>query len=536
MLTTLRKSLADANPRLFLVCAYASLGSVSQGFDSAWWGSILGATAFNNHFGSVKSVASDGTVSYSLSTTEISLGTGLGMAFGMIGGLSVSWPMKYWGRKACLWIIASILLSGIIIEAVATIPASYACLIVGKALVSIGTGLSAGSICAYLAECAPPSMRGVLVTLYINIQSVGSLVGEIVVYCVVNRSDAGNWLFPICTQAIFPLLFLAGIYWLPESPRWLVAQGRLDEAEEVVRSLRPWAEERVHQEVIEMAFAHEEEQRLDAQFGWVDLFKGSNRVRTLVAIGTQTLQQAQGLTYIISYLVLTLEDLGFTNGQLINFLMYIIQFVCTGTSFITAEKIGRRNVLMGGAFVQGCCMMVISGIVTHDATPTGRLGDVTLAMYLIWMVSMACSWMPMAYILGSEVPAQGLRDKTLSVSIWWGYGVGLLIIMGSPYMTDAGYGGLGAKVGLPFSVVGCVLSSLQINYIWSIVSFGTCAWVYFLAPELKGRSLEEIDYMFEEGVPIRQFGTWDTSAMLEDKRQRAVETIEKVAVAHVESL
>ncbi|CAK7233199.1 hypothetical protein SCUCBS95973_008513 [Sporothrix curviconia] len=506
MLHKFRTLFADVTPRLIFVAIYASLGSVSQGFDSAWWGNILGATAFNDHFGSVTTVNADGSVSHSLSTSDISIGTGLGMAFGMIGGIAIAYPMEHWGRRKSLWTIASVFLVGITIEAVATIPASYACLIVGKCIVSMGTGLSAGSICAYLSECSPASVRGILVAVYINIQTVGSICGEIVVYCVVNRTNAGNWLYPICMQAIFPILFLIGIPFLPESPRWLVAKGRVEEAEKEVRKLRNWSDEAVHEEVVQMAIACEEERLINAHYGWLDLWRGTNLKRTMTAIGTQCLQQSQGLSFILSYLVLTLQRLGFNNSQIINFMMYIIQFVCTGTSIITSDLIGRRRVLLIGSTVMAITMFVIGGVVSYTENPTGALGKLTLAMYLLWMFACASSWLPVAFILGSEVPAQGLRDKTLSTSIWCSYGNGLLIIMSGPYIVDAGYGNLGTKI----------------DYVFGVVSIIAVVWTYFMAPELKGRSLEEIDYMFQERVPIKDFHKFDTSAMIQQRHEQAM--------------
>lgn len=123
-------------------------------------------------------------------------------------------------------------------------------------------------------------------------QNVGYVLAAGTVYGVVGSTTALNWLLPICLQFILPIAIIACSPILPESPRWLVGQGRLEEAAQVIKSLRKNVtdDSLIWTEVEEIRAAYEEMRAIHDGVGWVELFKGQNLRRTLVAIGLQCLQ------------------------------------------------------------------------------------------------------------------------------------------------------------------------------------------------------------------------------------------------------
>ena len=238
-------------------------------------------------------------------------------------------------------------LIGTLIQALSTIDRQYWVLIAGKIVLNVSVGIASAVVGVYLSECAPASLRGTLMSNYNIIQNVGYVLAAATVYGVVNRTDTLNWLLPICLQFVLPAVILATSPFLPESPRWLAGQGRLEEAAAVLRSLRKmtveYNDEAVMAEVLEIQAAYEDSRRLHDGIGWFELFKGANLRRTLIAIGLQSLQQAQGVSFVSNYILVTLVSLGINNPYTIVLVLYVVLFVSSLGAFYFPDRVGRRT-------------------------------------------------------------------------------------------------------------------------------------------------------------------------------------------------
>lgn len=304
-----------------------------------------------------------GVTTTALSSTEQSAGTGLGTAgrcFSlfiraranflsgiMLGCMIAPWFNEKYGRRKSFMLLAVLGLIGTLIQAVSTVGRQYWVLIAGKIILNMSVGIASAVVGVYLSECAPTSIRGTLMSNYNIVQNVGYVLAAGTVYGVVARNDMLNWLLPICLQFVLPIVILATIPLLPESPRWLAGQGRLEEAASVIRSLRirsdDYTDEKIWAELLEIQASYVEAREQYQGSGWLELFRGANLRRTLIAIGLQSLQQAQGVSFVSNYTVTTLISLGIQNVYTIVLVLYVVLLVTSLGAFYFPDKLGRRT-------------------------------------------------------------------------------------------------------------------------------------------------------------------------------------------------
>lgn len=257
------------------------------------------------------------------------------------------WFNEKYGRKKSFLLLAILGLIGTLIQALSTIGRQYWVLIAGKIILNMSVGIASAVVGVYLTECAPASLRGTLMSNYNIVQNVGYVLAAATVYGVVNRMDTLNWLLPICLQFILPIAIIVCSPILPESPRWLAGQGRLEEAATVIRSLRKktddYSDEVIWAEVQEIAAAYAEMRQLYNGVGWLELFRGANLRRTLIAIGLQSLQQAQGVSFVSNYTVTTLLSLGINNVYTIVLVLYVVLLISSLGAFYLPDRVGRRT-------------------------------------------------------------------------------------------------------------------------------------------------------------------------------------------------
>lgn len=187
-------------------------------------------------------------------------------------------------------------------------------------------------------------------------------------------SNSNNYV-AIVVQLAPPCFLLGAVWFIPESPRWLLQKARKDDALKALNYMRHGAatpeEVEFELDLIDQAIQAEVESHRATSY--VDCLKGSNARRTLIAVGVQCLQQAQGNSFMTTYLVIFLSQVGVGDPQLIACAKLCCSFAGTLLAFYLTDKIGRRPMLMGGSFFMAGLMWTISGV--SSWTPGGASGS-----------------------------------------------------------------------------------------------------------------------------------------------------------------
>ncbi|RYP04078.1 hypothetical protein DL765_010314 [Monosporascus sp. GIB2] len=328
------------------------------------------------------------------------------------------------------------------------------------------------------------------------LQPVGSLIGTVVDNFAAKILHRGAYIIPLGMIYIAPGILAIGLFFIPESPRWLAANDQLQKAERSLRWLRPqeWS---VGEELGEMNAALNAERQLQAKVGYSELFRNPiDRRRTTVAVLAMTTQAASGAMFIIAFGTYFFEMAhvgpAFENACI---LTGVGVAAMLANSFIITRYGRRRRLMITGVLLCGL-MQLIMAIVYTVEPGTQRSGKILVGLSVIYLFAFNGLIAPYAWVAGGEIPSQRLRSHTF---------------------------GLAAAIGF----AGAALNwGPKYGYIWAPSCVIAALWIYFFLPEGKGRTLEEIDEMFEARVPARKFATYRCT------RQHAI--VEKIETEHCE--
>ncbi|KAL4944639.1 hypothetical protein BDV06DRAFT_220043 [Aspergillus oleicola] len=476
---------------LFSISLYASLGGLSFGIDNNYWSGLLGMTTFKNDFG----VYDPSTSEYIIPTSWQSAGTGPPMAGMAFGALLSGFVGSHLGRVPCFQAASVIASVGIIIQA--TAKHSYWQIVAGRIVACLALGLLANVVPAYQAECAPRKIRGGLVNCYQFSLLTGAVLINTANWGVYERTDQWAYRLAILLQLVAPLILGVGSFFMPESPRWLIGRGRDAEALKILKLLRRGTPIESIEEETAMLVAAEEESRASLHNSWIECFKGTNLRRTLIIIGVQCWQQAQGNSFIQSYGVVFLQQIGIQDTYKTQILLTLSQALACGFGFYLPDRFGRRPVMICTAIVMAACMYTVGGITGYDLADNQNAMKGALAALFIWQVLLSVGWSSCVWIVTAETATLLLREKTIMIGTFVGFCVSILVSFVNPYMQNPGYGGLEGRIG----------------FVYGSFSVVTAIWSFFFLPETGKRSLEELDELFERRVSTRSFSVYRTQGV-----------------------
>ncbi|KIJ52353.1 hypothetical protein M422DRAFT_776037 [Sphaerobolus stellatus SS14] len=462
---------------------FAAIGSFLFGYDSGIISSILTYNHFNAYFNNP---------SKALTGAVVSTFTG-GCFFGALGA---GWASDRFGRKltiqfGCIWA-----LWGCSMQAGAN---NITTLLIGRIVAGVAIGILSMVVPLYNTEIAPPKIRGFVVGLAQQMIGFGFITANWVGYGSQFLDSNTQWRLPLGLQLVPATLLLVGIAFLPQSPRWLLEQGRDEEAHEVVRFLHSssWktddqgtsASELAEREFVEMRdVIHAEKtvrsRRISDLWATPAMLK-----RTLVACGIQIMGQFTGINVINYFGPQIYKTLGLSShasllvqgiygavGPIVNFI-FITFFV---------DSVGRKKPLMFGAAGFVVLFAILSAIVASFPPVEGQNNFAAqkagIAMIFMMTAVFSVSFGPISWVLASEVFPTRTRAIGTSAATCSNWLMNVLFSEASPVALQ--------NINWKYYILFIVLNLMDFFII------------AFLFPETKGKSLEEMAEVFGDNVDI----------------------------------
>ena len=209
------------------VSTIATMGFLLFGYDQGVMSGIISAKAFNDIF-----TATKGNDTMQALVTAV---YELGCLFGAIWALFMGDTM---GRRWMIITGATIMIIGVIIQVTAFVGhIPLAQFIIGRIVTGVGNGMNTSTIPTYQAECSRTSNRGLLICIEGGIIAIGTAIAYWIDFGASYGPDPLVWRFPIAFQIVFGLIIIVGMYFLPDSPRYLISKGKVHEGEYVLAAL-----------------------------------------------------------------------------------------------------------------------------------------------------------------------------------------------------------------------------------------------------------------------------------------------------------
>lgn len=413
---------------------------------------------------------------FSLSASGEGWYVGCALIGSIIGVLCAGSLSDYIGRKITMLISAAFFSISAIGCAVC---GSFEALVAFRIIGGIGIGIVSIVSPIYISEVSPARIRGTLVSLYQLAVTAGFLLAYMANWIIdagidpAATTDAGLWsrMFNaeawrgmLGSETLPALLFFFIIFFIPESPKWLIIKGKTNQATAILSRILNSGEEINAEVEITKASLGEDKGK------WSDLLKPGILIAVLAGCAIAILGQFMGVNAVLYYGPKIFAEAGFDNPMFSTVLVGLVNFATTILAVFIIDRVGRKQLIYWGVSGMIICLLAIG---TYFATG-GVLGNgFMLAFFLAYVFCCAISISAIVFVLLSEMYPNSIRGRAMSLAgfmLWVGtYLVGQL----TPVLlewTQAGTFFIFAVMCIPYMLI-----------MWKII------------PETTGRTLEEIE-------------------------------------------
>ncbi|KIN03509.1 hypothetical protein OIDMADRAFT_26199 [Oidiodendron maius Zn] len=399
---------------------------------------------------------------------------------GVIPFLFLSWIGDKLGRRIPTALGSIIIITGVLVEFFATSLNMY---IGGKIVLGIGSGLIQMGAPVLVTELSHPKERVQITTFYNTSIVLGYVIGAWATFGCYRIPSQWSWRLPTLIQVVPSAYQFCLIYFCPESPRWLIAKGRLQEARDIL--IKYHGECDPASELVELEFAEIQQaitKEAESNMTWRKFFSSvPNLKRIGLCFATALFSQSSGNLLVSNYLTQILKETGLKTEYditLVNGMVTLWQYIVAITVTIIIDRFKRRSFFLvgsGGVVVTFIVWTIAAQrYLVHNSLPAGRL---VLACIFFFQAFYTLAWTNLVVTYPLEVVTYQMRAKT------WAF-VLLTIQVSSIFGGYVNPIGL-AAIGWRFYIYYCV---------WVTIIFLV---VYFFFVETAGPTLEELTYLFE---------------------------------------
>ncbi|KAG7055824.1 lactose permease [Colletotrichum scovillei] len=449
-----------------------------NGYDGSLMGSLNGMTSYQRTFDMKTSGSSTGIVfmMYNVGSVCAILFTGpvndlLGRRWGMFTG-------------------ALLIIIGTCIQATANhIPQFLG----GRFVLGFGVSFCCVSAPTYVSELAHPKWRGTLTGLYNCMWPVGAFIAGWVAYGASFIPGDGGWRLPVWCQLVTSGIVVAFVFFLPESPRWLVANDRHEEAAKILTQLHGEKDPNhpiVQLQMKEMMAQISNEASDKKWWDYHELWNThSARRRLICVLGMAIMGQASGNSLSSYYLVTMMNTAGITDEKKVLALNAVNSILGLLGSVIGArltDRVGRRPLLIYSILFCSVTFAVITGTskMAVDDPSNTNAANTTIAFVFLFGVVFSLGWTAQQSMYIAETLSTSTRAKGTAVGNFASSAISLVLAYSS--------GPAFEKIGYYFYLV---------FVFWDILE---AIFIYFFFPETNHRTLEELEEVFSAPNPVKK--------------------------------
>ncbi|KAF7327920.1 MFS domain-containing protein [Mycena kentingensis (nom. inval.)] len=478
----------------YFLAMSAAMGSVFYGYDIGIIGGVIALSSFRRYF-KIDEMSASEQADFSGNIVSVLQG---GCFFGALG---VGYFSNRWGRKPALIAAGVFYIVGSVVQAVVGLATNETSALkefyFARFFAGLGVGMVSAIVPSYVSECVPKAIRGRCTGMVQLANNIGIMVSYWVNYSSslrISGSSDTQFRMPLAVQVVPGVVFLLLIPWQPESPRFLVEHGSLEQAKKALAYVaRTDVEDPRVLETVEEIRADFEGRNELGIVQQIRRMADSKAIalRCFIPSLVMFFQQATGtnaINYFSPRIFASLGISGTTSGLFATGVYGVVKVVSVALVLAFAvEGIGRKKCLLIGGLGQGAMMLWLAGYTSlHPSTTVIASSYVSIVAVYLYAVFYCVGWGPLPWVVASEVAPNHLRTGAMSIAI----GVNWL-----------------------FSFTVSKLTPIMLNDIkWgTYLLFGVfclimAAWAWACLPETTGIALEDIALLFEKDVILRAIG------------------------------